>query len=272
MFPRQLLLSVCVLGLMTWPAAAVSPPVKFPRPEAKDLLPLLSSGTPDALAGSLRGYLVRSLPDPLYEASPGWGQTKKAPNGVKWTGKVVPLRPEITQKEKNQGTWRKVRVTAVNPADSLVLDLRDFRSSEQGRLTFTAFVALDARVDYTRQKWEAGLKLSDISVRARFRVQMTLNCEATLHLTANGLLLPEAVFRLRVVESHVQFENFVVEHVAGVGGDAAKFIGDRVKHGLDRWHPSLEQKLLERANAAIVKAGDTKEVRLSLTQLLKKAK
>jgi hypothetical protein len=32
--------------------------------------------------------------------------------------------------------------------------------------------------------------------------------------------------------------------------------------------PSLERKLLEKGNAAIVKAADSKEVRVSLTKLL----
>jgi hypothetical protein len=45
-----------------------------------------------------------------------------------------------------------------------------------------------------------------------------------------------------------------------------------VKHELDRRHLSLERNLLERANAAFVKAGDTKELRLSRAQLLKKPK
>jgi hypothetical protein len=250
--------------------AAEPPRATYLRPQTKDLLPLLSNGTSDALAGSLRGYLVRSLPEPLYERSAGWGRRVPAPNGIKWNGKLLPLRPEITHTEKNQGVWRKARVTAINPADSLVFDLRDLRNPDAGRMTFSAFIAFDARLEYTRQRWASGVKLSDGSMRARFRVKMTLDCEATARLEPNGLLLPEAVFRLRVVDAKVQVENFVVEHVAGLGGEAAKLIGDTVKGGLEQWHPSLERELLDRAQAAIVKSGDTKEVRLSLAKLLNK--
>ncbi len=67
---------------------------------------------------------------------------------------------------KNQGDWRKVRVTAPNLADNLVVDLRNVRSAEPGRMTFTVFLAFDARVDYRHEKWEAGVRLFDTSARA----------------------------------------------------------------------------------------------------------
>jgi hypothetical protein len=40
-----------------------------------------------------------------------------------------------------------------------------------------------------------------------------------------------------------------------------------VKKGLDQWHPSLERELLAKADAALVKAGDLKEVRVGLASL-----
>ena len=242
---------VALIGLATAGTAAAAPP----RPDPASLVPVLAGGSKDSLAGSLRGYLLQAMPTPLYETD------------VSKTHK-----PAKTHSSRKQGISRKVRITAVNPADNLVLDLRDVRSPEPGKLTFGVFLALDTRIDYNRQLWEAGIKLFDGSVRARARLKVTLDCEATTRLETNGLPLPEAVFRLRVVKANVQLENVVVEHIAGVGGDAAKVIGDSLRSSLRRLHPSLERKLLERAEAAIVKAGDTKEVRIGLTQLLKKRK
>jgi hypothetical protein len=239
-----------LLLALTW---TVAPLEAQQRPDAGSLLPLLSNGTPDALAGSLRGYLLRALPDPLYESQPNWGHTKRG-----------------LRKEKKQGVWRRIKVTADNPANHLVFDVRNVQSPESGRLTFTAFIGLDARAEMQQQRWEAGVKVFDVSVRARFRFQLTLECEATARLEPSGLLLPDAVFRLRVVQSHLQYDHIVVEHIAGLGGEAARLFGDAIKNGLHQWHPALERDLLAKANAAIVKAGDTKEVRVSLAQLLKK--
>ncbi len=249
-------IGIGLVGLLgVWLAGAGRVHAGPPRPDPAGLLPLLAGGSKDSLAGSLRGYLLRALPNPLYETDP----TKR-------------LKARKPHSKRKQGIWRNVRITAVNPGDNLIVDLRDVRAPEAGTLTFGVFLALDVRIDYHRQLWEAGIKLYDGSVRARARLKLTLDCEAVTRLETNGLPLPEAVFRLRVTRANVQLENLVVEHIAGVGGDAAKLIGDSLRSSLHRLHPSLERDLLARAGAAIVKAGDTKEVRIGLTQLLKKRK
>jgi hypothetical protein len=97
-----------------------------------------------------------------------------------------------------------------------------------------------------------------------------LQCEANMRLDPGAALLPEAVFRLRVVQSQLSYDNFVTEHIAGIGGDMADVLGDAVRNGMKKWHPSLERDLLAKANASIEKAADTKEVRVSLVDLLKK--
>ena len=99
---------------------------------------------------------------------------------------------------------------------------------------------------------------------------MTLHCEATARLDDSGGLLPDALFRLRVLQAESGFDNFVVEHIAGLGGEAAKLLGDAARGSLKQWRPSMERELLARTNAALVKSADTKEVRVSLSKLLGK--
>src|SRR5208283_4368026 len=106
--------------------------------------------------------------------------------------------------------------------------------------------------------------------RARFHVKATLSCEAIFRVESGSLLLPEAVLRLHVVHADVGYDRFVMEHVAGVGGEAAKVLGDAIKGSLDKWHPGLEREMLAKANKAIEKSADTKEVRVSVFELLKK--
>ena len=60
----------------------------------------------------------------------------------------------------------------------------------------------------------------------------------------------------------------MIEHTAGVGGDAAKILGELLIDAIKQAKPELERDLLNKANAAIVKAADTKEVRLSLDSFL----
>lgn len=259
--------SLAVLIAAGAPAQQAPPPVK--ALEAGNVLAALGGGSIDALAGSLRGFLVKSMPSPLYEDTRHWGLQKTVPQ-IKWRGKGVHVHPEKIEVKKNDGRWWKVRVTAERLPDTLVFDLRDARVVEPGRMTFTAFVSFDTHVDYDKQTWHSGRRTYSASIRARLRVKLTLHCEATARLDGNGGLLPDAVFRLRVLQAESGYDNFVVEHIAGLGGEAAKLLGDAARGSLKQWRPSMERELLARADAAIVKAGDTREVRVSLAKLLSK--
>ena len=82
--------------------------------------------------------------------------------------------------------------------------------------------------------------------------------------------LPDVVVRMRVVKATVKYDDLNVDHIAGLGGSAARVLGDAVHDVVKTIRPSLEEGLLARANAAIVKAADTREVRLSLGKIVTK--
>jgi hypothetical protein len=251
-------LLVVVLFLASGPLSAQAPPVPN----------LLGNKTLDALAGTFRGLLLRNLPNPLYETSSNWGHKKETPNGIKWTGKMLPLHPHVTHSLKNDGVWRKLRVNATNANDTLVFDLRNLQQPEPSRKTFDAILAFDAEVNFDEEKWRAGLRTLAYSVRARLRVRLRLCCEVSSRSeTAPDALVPDVIFRLRVTKADLGYDNLVVEHIAGIGGEAAKVLGDTIHGALRDWHPEMERHLLDRANAAIVQAGDTREVRISLGNL-----
>jgi len=255
-----------LFGALALSLTAVSTaPAQPPSP-----LSLLTPTGVDALSGVLRGILVRSLPDPLYEASPGWGNMKYVARGIEWHGQGLNVHPEVQRSHKNDGTWQKVRFTADKPADTLVLDLRNVQFPEPSRLTFDIFLCFDAHADYTRQVWDSGRKVYDGSLRARLRIKLNLSCEVTTRLEPNGGLLPDAVFHLRLTKADLRYDNFVMEHVGGVGGELAKVIGDAFRGGLKQWYPTLERELLQKADAALVKAGDNREVRVNLASLFAK--
>jgi hypothetical protein len=230
-------------------------------------LPLLSGSAKDELAGDLRGLLIQNLPQPLYEKENNWGHQEMV-RRRHVRGRLGNMRIEITHEPRNDGVWKRLRVDAVNPAETLVFDLRNVVSPVPGRITFQVFTALDTHVTYTHQRWESGLRLFAASTRARARVKLTLDCEATTRFE-NGVLLPDLVIELKVTKADVKYDNLKFEHVAGLGGEAAEIIGELAHTALTQWRPSVERDALARANAAIVKAGQHKEVRLSLAKLFK---
>jgi hypothetical protein len=82
-------------------------------------------------------------------------------------------------------------------------------------------------------------------------------------------LVPDLVFRLHIAKAECSYDNMVVEHVAGVGGTTARLLGEAIRGGLKQWHPSIERNLMAKLNAAVTKAGDSREVRISLGKLIK---
>jgi hypothetical protein len=255
--------------VLTLTAAAPAQPKNDAWKALAKNIPLFDRDSVDALAGSLRGHLVRNLPPVLYEAAPGWGEQKLVPNGIEWKGQGFKVRPKVQETHKNHGTWTAVRIaTAGNLADSLVFDLRNVQNPEPGRLTFDVFLSFDGRIDCNQQVWRSGVRVHSGSYRARFRAKLLLRCEVTARLEPGKQWLPDAVVRLRATGAHLAYDNVAVEHAAGVGGELANLLGEAVKGGLRQWHPSLERALLAKADAAIVQAADTKDVRVSLGKLL----
>jgi len=242
-------------------AAASAPAAESGKIKGLDpikALAALSDNSPDALAGVLRRVLIEALPSPPYEDDRHWGAQKEVHTIA---GKT---------RLKNDGDWWKVKVTADNLADTLILDLRDVRQPEAGRMLLTTFLSFDADVDYDKQEWKRGVRLYSGELRARMRVKLTLHCEVTARLDGDGRILPETVFRLHVLDADFKYDNLVVEHVGGVGGEMAKLLGDAAIGGMHQWHPSFERALLAKADAAIVKAADTKEVHIGLSRLFGK--
>ena len=131
-------------------------------------------------------------------------------------------------------------------------------------------VGVDCDLQFERQVWRNGLRLYSGETRGRCRVAVLLKCEATSRTEPKpGSYIPDLVFRVKVNEAQLFYENLVIEHTAGLGGDAAKILGELAVDTVKKARPELERELLNKANAAIVTAADTKEVRVSLDSLLK---
>ncbi len=223
------------------------------------------------LAASLRAFLLPHIPTPLYEKRENWNHTIEG-SRVHWEGKGLDLKPRTVKTYKKHGIWKHVVIASPNVDQSLKLVVQNVQLPEPGRTTFDVVLVLPANVEYEQQHWERGVRLFSGSVRARMRVSLNLTCELTSRLEPGSKFLPEVVLRLRVIHATTAYDQLVIEHLPGVGGDAAKILGEVIVENMKKWHPSVERNLLERLNAAIVKAGDSKEIRVGLTGLQRSTK
>jgi hypothetical protein len=222
----------------------------------------------DELAGILRGLLISALPDPIVQQNSNWGKQSNVANGITWEKSGIFYKPRKQEKLKNDGTWRRIKVEAVDPDRTLTVHVQNVQYPEKGKVTFDVVVTLQTRITFEQQLWLSGVKLYGGETRARCRPILALRCESTTRTEKTGNLLPDVIFRMRVTDARLGYDQFKVEHTAGVGGDTAKLLGEAAHDLLNQLKPSLERDMLDKAGKAIVKAGDTKEVKLSLGKLL----
>lgn len=254
-FSISLLAIVVALLLPTAPAVA-NPSTTLPP------------GTLDSLSGSLRAFLINEMPTPLYKDDKNWGHQRRVANGVVWRGKGLKVHPETQKAPKNDGIWTRLTLTTPNIRNSLKLDLRNLKITPGGPTTFDIALSFECNAEYERQNWKAGVRVYSGSTRIRFRINLALNCEVSSRFDRQAGTIPDLLFRMRVVKADVTYDNVVFEHILGLGGEAAKLIGEAIKGGVHRFNPALEKDMLAKANAAIVKAADTREVRVHLSLMV----
>jgi hypothetical protein len=243
-------------------AAQAPPPVP---PVARAAAPSDELTDADRLADTLRTLLLKYMPDPIVQSAHGWGRQKEYAVG----GRFRDGRGESVTEMRNDGTWRRIAVRAPNPNQSLAVGIKDVAAPEPGKVTFNAHIGVDCDIRFEQQIWKKGVRLYSGETRGRCHAAVSLKCEVTSRAEPKpGSFLPDLVFRVRVTDAQLFYDNLVVEHTAGVGGDAARLLGDALIGTVKQAKPSLERDLLAKANAAVVKAADTKEVRVSLGKLL----
>jgi hypothetical protein len=228
--------------------------------------PAASDDSLVTLTAALKPLIAESLPALLYEKTTNWDHQELAANGVRWHG----VRPEVIKTLKNDGKWTRLRATAQDLPRTLAINITDFKSVDADTQAFKIYVAFQAGVEYEEQNWNLGVRMWSGSVRARLQLKLALDCENVMRLDRRKGFFPDIVFRLRVVKAEMSYDNLVVEHLNGIGGSAARLMGEALRSTLKQWKPSIERNLLARAEAAIVKAADTREVRIGLGGLVKK--
>ena len=252
-------LPLAVLGMWLCSGAltaAPTAPTPMPARDTKEL------------SAILRKLMLANLPEPLVEANMGWDIQREVAIGVKWEKHGLLRKPVIMRDVKNDGHWQKVHIHAKDPDKSFALAVSNIRASEPGHTLFDADIGLDTNIVYEQQMWAGGKRLQAGESRARCRAELHCVVELTDKIDFKpGSRLPVLSFRIRVVEANLKYKDLVCEHTLGVGGEAAALFGKTMLAVLKTVHPNTEKDLLAKANAAIVKAADTKEVRVELDKL-----
>jgi hypothetical protein len=258
-----MLRTLSVLLFATVAVAQTTPPTKAPAPADADT---------KQLSEHLQKLLLANLPDPLVQTDHHWGEQKEVAIGVRWEKKgVIRYKPEVMKGMKNDGHWERVTLEAADPAKTLSLKVSNARTPEAGKTLFDAVLQTDVKLKYEQQLWAAGKRLYGGETRAKCTAGVTMTVELTSRNEATpGSYLPTLVMRARVTEAKLSYWDLECEHTLGMDGPAAKALGKAVHEIIKKVKPDMEKDLLAKGNAAIVKAADTKDVKVELGNLLKK--
>lgn len=212
-----------------------------------------------------RKLVLQNLPHPLVDKKIEWDKQKMVATGLKVDPRK-PLKIEVKKELKNDGLWKKVAADLIDPEKNLQLGIDNITNTPDGKTRFTVNVNAPVRVVYNQQLWQNGIKLFSGETRARAVAGMALLCETQSEVKWKGLF-PDVSIKYKVLEAKAGYDKLVVEHTLGVGGDAAKLLGEAFLDTLKQVKPSVEKDLLEKANAAILKAGKEREIRLGVSKL-----
>ena len=217
--------------------------------------------------------LLKNLPEPLIEAPDGWGVQKEVSIGIEWERRgAIRFRPKAMKDTRNDGHWKKVTITADKPEDSLKLKIKDVRA-DGNKTLFDVYLGLDVKVLYEQQMWAFGKRMYAGETRAKCRADLTLTVELTDKLEYKPMAtLPDYILKPSVTKADLTYRDLEVEHTLGLGGDAAKVLGKGFVEILKVVKPNMEKDMLDKANKAIVKAAENKEIRIEFESLLKARK
>jgi hypothetical protein len=222
----------------------------------------------EALAKALRDLAKKYIPDPVSKSSQNWGK-QKAVTVIHRYREGFRVWSEAVQELRNDGHWRRTTVRLPEP-DKLAIGVTELTHPQPGTMLATVAVVAE-RVDlrFEQQIWRNGFRLYSGESRAHCKGGLVVKAEVVSKTEfKKGSIFPEFTFKLRITDADLCYEKLVVDHTAGLDGDAARVVVDALIDLARLVKPDVESDLREKAEAAIVKAVGVREFKLALDKLL----
>jgi hypothetical protein len=250
------------------------PPAPSPPPKPIDLkapkgLPQPKPEEAAAIAKLMREQAIQKLPTPLVTTNDGWGKQKEFVVGKVMLRNPNKFGPEAPRELFNDGLWRRFTVSARDPDKTFAIGFAELVRPAPDTLNVTLNVAMDINFRMEQQLWLRGRQLYSGETRGHCKTAVQLKAIVE-HKTEfkPGTLLPEIALKIKTTDAKIFYDGLTIDHTAGLDGEDAKKVGDLVIDLVKKVKPDLEAQLLEKGNAAIVKAAGTREIKLELDKLM----
>ena len=239
---------------------ALKPPKGVPQPTEAEAA---------ALAQTLRGLMLEHLPDPLVKSNDGWGNQKEFVVGGLMLRNPKKFGPEAPRQMFNDGLWRRITLTGRKPADTLGVGIPELVRPTATTAHLVLDVAMDVDFRVEHQLWKRGLQIYSGETRGHCKAGLKLTADVESKITPKlGSFLPDVTLVIKATDAKVFYDKVVIDHTAGLDGDDAKKAGDFVLELVKAVKPDLEKQLLDKANASVLKAVGSKEIKVQLDKLI----
>lgn len=273
--------AVAVLAALLGSAALAQPPepepvpLPLPVPDPIKLKSPKSVEQPklEEVAGFtkiMRELALQHMPTPLVAAEDGWGKQKEFAVGKVLLRNPAKAGPEMPREKFNDGMWRRFTVSARDPVKSLGIGITELVKPADDTMNVTLNVAMDINFRMEQQLWVRGRQLYSGETRGHCRGAVQIKAVVVQKLNFKpGSVVPEVTVKVTVTDAKIFYDKIIIDHTLGLDGESAEKAGDLVIDLVKAVKPDLEKELLEKGNAAIVKAAGTKEFKVQLDKLAK---
>lgn len=220
------------------------------------------------LSDWVRWLCLMNLP-PDVEDTRRWGKQRQVYDGFDL--KLDGWRVDTKRRWKmvNDGTWSRYRIEFVEPAKRLGVEVHRLEVEPGGRrfvtsATIVAPLKLFGRVN----QFARDVQLISVSAKADAVVAMRVDCEVEIKLLPVSFP-PDVEFRPKVTNAAVELREFRVHEISQIHGEAAEWIGDRIREVLDRKLEDYRERLVEKMNQSIAKQQE--KLRISASTWLSSA-
>ncbi len=223
-----------------------------------------------ALTKLIQKLLPRYLPDPLAQTSENWGQQKEV-YGVRRSIRDWKIVSEPYHAWRNEGTWRRLtlRVPQAQDIRVAVIGLQQPRSACLRGTLEAATPRVELELE--QQLWRNGLRLYGCTTRAHCQARVLLDCELTCRCQLPPWrLLPDYTIHVAVRNARLDYGDLTVDRIIGLEGRPAEFVGQRLREIIRLFKPRFEEQIRQKAEAAIVRALNERELHIQPQEWLQR--
>ncbi len=220
---------------------------------------------PDGAKSFLKTMLMQTLPQD-YKKSKGWGDTRKRWDGLHIKSDGFKIRTKRRWKEVNHGTWKKYRVTMVDPDEHLTVRIVNLREVGLGKVGFDLELGAKLHVLGRLQEWNRGVRLVSMSAEAEADVSVNIGMFISTSLNPKKFP-PDVIIKPQAENAKVAMASFELKRLSNASGPVVRELGDALEHIVHKKIADENEKLVEKLNKAFEKKED--DLRLSLSDLVK---